>query len=74
LEELDNSGIRTRVSLRLELLDRKSGMVVWNHHYDRDEPVEGKTMHEVVLSLERNLQRVIGDAAASIDVFLLNRS
>ena len=74
LEELDNSGIRTRVSLRLELLDRKTGMVAWNHHYDRDEPVEGKTMHEVVLSLERNLQRVIGDAAAAIDVFLLNRS
>ena len=74
LEELDNSGIRTRVSLRLELLDRKTGMVVWNQHYDRDEPVEGKTMHEVVLSLERNLQRVIGDAAAAIDVFLLNRS
>src|SRR6516162_7900682 len=47
LEELDNSGIRTRVSLRLELLDRKTGMVVWNQHYDRDEPVEGKTMHEV---------------------------
>jgi cholesterol transport system auxiliary component len=74
LEEIDNPGIRTRVSLRLELLDRKTGMVVWNRHYDRDDPVEGKTIHEVVLSLERNLQHVIADAASGIDAFLSNRS
>jgi len=74
LEEIDNPGIRTKVSLRLELLDRKTGMVVWNHHYDRDDPVEGKTIQEVVLSLERNLQHVIADAASGIDAFLSNRS
>jgi ABC-type uncharacterized transport system auxiliary subunit len=74
LEEIDNPGIRTRVSLRLELLDRKTGVVVWNRHYDRDEPVEGKTIHEVVLSLERNLQEVITAAASGIDTFLSNRS
>ena len=72
LEEIDNPGIRTRVSLRLELLDRKTGMVVWNHHYDRDESVEGKTIHDVVLSLERNLQQVITEAASGIDAFLSN--
>jgi cholesterol transport system auxiliary component len=74
LEEIDNPGIRTRVSLRLELLDRKTGMVVWNHHYDRDERVEGKTIQEVVLSLERNLQQVVADAAAGIGAFLSIRS
>jgi cholesterol transport system auxiliary component len=73
-EEIDNPGIRTRVSLRLELLDRKTGMVVWNRRYDRDEPVEGKTIQEVVLSLERNLQQVIADAASGIGVFLSNRA
>ena len=74
LEEIDNPGIRTRVSLRLELIDRKTGVVVWNRHYDRDEPVEGKTIHEVVLSLERNLQQVITAATSGIDAFLSNRS
>ena len=74
LEEIDNPGIRTRVSLRLELLDRKTGVVVWNRHYDRDEPVEGKTIHEVVLSLERNLQQVITEASTGINAFLSNRS
>ena len=74
LEEIDNPSIRTRVSLRLEMLDRKTGVVVWNRHYDRDEPVEGKTIHEVVLSLERNLQQVITTATSGIDAFLSNRS
>src|SRR6516225_4219644 len=74
LEEIDNPGIRTRVSLRLELLERKTGVVVWNRHYDRDEPVEGKTIHEVVLSLERNLQQVITISVSGINAFLSNRS
>src|SRR6516162_862248 len=74
LEEIDNPGIGTRVSLRLELLDRKTGVVVWNRLYDRDEPVEGKTIHEVVLSLERNLQQVITEASTGINAFLSNQA
>ena len=74
LEEIDDPGIRTRVSLRLELLDRKTGMVVWNHHYDHDESVDGKTIHDVVVSLERNLQQVITQAASGIDAFLSNQA
>lgn len=66
--------IQTRVSLRLELLERKTGSVVWNHRYNRDEPVDGKTMQQVVLSLEHNLQRVLADAATGIDAFLSNRN
>jgi ABC-type uncharacterized transport system auxiliary subunit len=64
--EIDNPGIRTRVSLRLEMLDRKTGAVVWDHAYNRDEPVDGKTMNEVVVSMEHNLQRVIAEAASAI--------
>jgi ABC-type uncharacterized transport system auxiliary subunit len=74
LEEIDDPGIRTRVSLRLELLDRKTGTVVWNHDYDRDEPVEGKAIHDIVLSLERNLQQVITEAASGIHAYLSSRS
>jgi ABC-type uncharacterized transport system auxiliary subunit len=74
LEEIDNPGIRTRVSLRLELLDRKTGMVVWNRHYDREESVEGKAIHDVVLSLQRNLQQVITEAASGIDAYLSSRT
>jgi cholesterol transport system auxiliary component len=65
--EIDNPGIQTRVSLHLEMIERKSGAVVWDHDYARDEPVDGKTMKEVVLSMEHNLQRVVGEAASAIE-------
>jgi cholesterol transport system auxiliary component len=70
LAEVDDPGIRSRVSLRLEMVDRKTGAVVWEHHYNRDEPVDGKVMKEVVLSMEHNLQQVIGEAASAIEASL----
>jgi ABC-type uncharacterized transport system auxiliary subunit len=66
LTEVDDPGIRSRVSLRLEMTDRKTGAIVWEHHFNRDEPVDGKLMKEVVLSLEHNLQQVIAEAASAI--------
>jgi ABC-type uncharacterized transport system auxiliary subunit len=65
--EIDNPGIQTRVSLRLEMFDRKTGAMVWEHDYNHDEPVDGKGMKEVVLSMEHNLQYVIGEAASVIE-------
>ena len=73
-DEVDAPGIQTRISLRLELLDHRTGMVVWDHRYNRDEPVDGKTMKDVVRSLEHNLQQVVTDAASGIETFLSNRS
>jgi ABC-type uncharacterized transport system auxiliary subunit len=72
--EIDDGGIQSRVSLQLELVDRKTGIVVWNKHYNRDEPVNGKTIKDVVASLDHNLHQVIADAASGIDGFLSNRS
>ena len=72
--EIDDPRLQSRVSLRLELLNRKSGLVVWDHHYERDEPVDGKTMQEVVRSLEHNLRQVVGDAASGIEAFLSSQN
>jgi ABC-type uncharacterized transport system auxiliary subunit len=66
--------IQTRVSLNLELLDRRSGLLIWDRHYNREEPVNGKNMKEVVLSMEHNLQQVIADAVSGIDAFLSSRN
>jgi ABC-type uncharacterized transport system auxiliary subunit len=65
--EIDDPGIQTRVSLHLEMVDRKTGAPVWAHDYKRDEPVNSKTMKDVVSSMEHNLQQVIGEAAAAIE-------
>jgi ABC-type uncharacterized transport system auxiliary subunit len=71
--EIEDPGIQTRVSLRLEMEDRKTGAVVWEHDYNRNEPVDGKTMKEVVHSMERNLQQVIADAASAIEASATHR-
>lgn len=65
--EIDNPGIQTRVSLRLELVNRKTEALVWAHDYKSDEPVDGKTMKDVVLSMEHNLRHVVDDAASAIE-------
>lgn len=65
--EIDNPGIQTRVFLRLELVDRKTEALVWAHDYNSDEPVDGKTMKDVVLSMEHNLRQVVDVAASAIE-------
>jgi ABC-type uncharacterized transport system auxiliary subunit len=70
LSEVDEPGIQTRVSLQLELVARKTGLVVWGRTFNRNQPVQGKTMNDVVSSLDHNLQQVIADSASAIDTFL----
>jgi len=64
--ELDGNGIATRVSLDLELREVKTGRLVWNQVLTHDDPVQAKKVADVVQSLERNLQVVLGDAASAI--------
>ncbi len=71
--EIDKESILTRISLQVELIDKKTNHNVWDHLVERDEPVAGKSVTEVVQSLDRNLQHVVGEAAAEIDKFLAAR-
>jgi ABC-type uncharacterized transport system auxiliary subunit len=70
LAEIDQPGIATRVSLQLEVVSARTGLVVWSRNFNRDEPVSGKTMQDVVTSLDHNLQQVIADSASGIEAFL----
>jgi len=71
--EVDNPSIQTRISLQVELVDRKTNRNVWDHLAEREEPVSGKTVADVVQSLDRNLQHVVSETAAEIDKFLAAR-
>jgi ABC-type uncharacterized transport system auxiliary subunit len=75
--EVDDPAIRkpikTRISLHLELIDTKTNRSVWDHHFEREEPASGKTIEDVVESMDRNLQQVVNAAAAEIDRFLAGR-
>lgn len=73
-DEVDSAGaIKTRVSLQLQLFDKKTGRHVWDHAFEHEEPVGSKNVKEVVASLDRNLQSVVGDAAGQIDAFVSTR-
>ncbi len=69
-DEVDNASIQTKVSLQVELVDRKTNRNVWDRVVEREEPVSSKSVTDVVQSLDRNLQHVVGEMAAEIDKFL----
>ena len=68
--EVDGDSIQTKISLQVELVDRKTNRNVWDRVAEREEPVTGKTVPDVVQSLDRNLQRVVSETIAEIDKFL----
>jgi ABC-type uncharacterized transport system auxiliary subunit len=63
---VDGAGVRTRISLHLELIDRKTNRAVWDRAVDREEPVTAKNIADVVQSLDRNLQAVVSELATEI--------
>ena len=72
-EEVDHVSIQTRISLHVELVDRRTNQNVWDRTVDREEPVGGKTVADVVQSLDRNLHNVVTETVAAIDKFLSAR-
>jgi len=72
-DEVDGPSIETRISLHVELIDRKSNQNVWDYTVERADPVGNKSVADVVQSLDRNLQQVVSEAASQIDRFLASR-
>jgi ABC-type uncharacterized transport system auxiliary subunit len=68
--EVDSASIQTKVSLQVELVDRKTNRNVWDRVVEREEPVSSRSVADVVQSLDRNLQHVVSETAAEIDNFL----
>jgi ABC-type uncharacterized transport system auxiliary subunit len=64
--EVDNPAIQTRISLQLELVDKKTNRSVWHHLYDREEPVSSKDIRPLWQSMDRNLQQVVSEVAAEM--------
>jgi cholesterol transport system auxiliary component len=72
-DEVDGSSIQTKILLRVELVDRKTNQNVWDYMAEREDPVSGKNVVDVVQSLDRNLQQVVSDIAAQLDKVLTAR-
>jgi ABC-type uncharacterized transport system auxiliary subunit len=71
--EVDSASIQTKIWLHVELVDRKTNRNVWDRMVEREEPVSGKTVADVVQSLDRNLRQVVSETSAEIDKFLAVR-
>jgi ABC-type uncharacterized transport system auxiliary subunit len=69
----NNASIQTRISLQVELVDRKTNHTVWDRVVEHEEPVTSKDVPNVVQSLDRNLQHVVSDTTTEIDRFLATR-
>jgi ABC transport permease subunit len=69
----DQASIQAKISLRVELVDRKTNQNVWDYTAAREEPVSGKSVPDVVQSLERNLHHVVTEIAGELDKFLSAR-
>jgi len=68
-EEISGSSMAGRLTLELELRDTKSGVTVWTHLYNHDEPAAGKDVSAVVAALNHNVQRATAEFAASLDQY-----
>jgi len=68
--EVDNPAIQTKISIHLELVDKKTNRSVWDRRFEREEPASGKDIKDVVQSMDRNLQQLVTEAAVEIDRFL----
>jgi ABC-type uncharacterized transport system auxiliary subunit len=72
-DEVDRASIHTIISLHVELIDRKTNHNVWDRTVEREEPVNGKGVVDVVQSLDRNLHQVVRETTGEIDRFLAAR-
>lgn len=64
--EVDSPGITARFTIDLELLQIKTGTVVWTFPYTHDEPVTENTVTAVVLALQSNVRTGLQQATSSL--------
>jgi ABC-type uncharacterized transport system auxiliary subunit len=63
------SGLTARVSLEMELFDKKSGTVVWTNLFKAEETVNGKEVPAVVDALNTGTQRVLDQIATGLSTY-----
>ena len=68
-EEVDAGGTTALVTMEFELLERKTGKIVWTHFYSHSDPVQGKEISDVVSALDHNLVRGLTEVASELDAY-----
>jgi len=73
LDEVNSNGLAARFSFQMELYDTKAGATVWSSSYMHDEPVNGKTVSDVVEAMDRNVKAGLTQLAGQMTQFLASR-
>lgn len=69
-EEVDKAGsITALVSMEFELLDRRTQKEVWSRFYSQMEPVQGKTIPDVVAALDHNLEQGLTEVMSGLNAY-----
>lgn len=75
LKELDlPSGIVGRFAITLDLFQPRTGTIVWTQSYEHDEPVEKKTVNDVVEALQKNVETGLGQLTASLGQYFASQA
>lgn len=64
--EYDGAEIMARLNYVVRLRERKTGMIVWTHNYNHDEPAGAKTVPAVVTAMDKNVQRSVEEVQAGL--------
>ena len=69
LKEVTGGSVLARVTFEVELRDLKTATTVWTHYYTHDEPVDGKSVANVVSALDKNVQQGVKEVVAGLDQY-----
>ena len=69
---VDKPELVARFSLQLELFDPASRATVWTQTYTHDEPVQGKTVANIVEALDRNISAGLQQLSAGITQYFMS--
>lgn len=63
---VDRPNLVARFSMEVDLFDPKSGETVWSDKYSHDEPVDGKTVANVVEAMDRDVRAGMNQFATNL--------
>ena len=63
---VDQPALVARFSLQLELYDPVGRATIWNQTYSHDEPVQGKTVPNIVEAMDRNIAQGLQQLSAGL--------
>jgi ABC-type uncharacterized transport system auxiliary subunit len=68
----DQPQLVARFTLQLELYDPSTRSMVWSQIYTHDEPVQGKTVPDIVIAMDKNVTAGLLQLSAGIEQYFVN--